>query len=612
MKEDKRNRLLYKMLFLLVLAMVPVLVLVTIIFWQTDNRVKDYMLRDIENDTEQIMRGIDDTIINIYHVSDVFANEPELQEYLEEEYDGTDHVSKQKTVNYIIKRLFAGYDLLLQNQQIGGILTYKGELFNFLDTNYDGDEVINKLETMGVNDREKLSQFAWYPVQENFLVERSYESVREDYVVIGSRRIYSPFKNSYPYVHIFALKEQHFYEIYANVAEKYGGSIYITDGAGTLFSASDEKCLAAGMPDKELLLLLESEYEQPETVRYQDQTYVLSVEYSEVNDWQTVLLVPYSELLLYIREGFLKTLAIVILCICLSAAILLYLYRSFMNPISKIMEHMRNVYEGELESFVAVTGNQETDQMARYFNAMLMSINQNVKERLEAEKKKKELEMDVLMGQVNPHFLYNTLETIVWKAQSVKSPEIGRIAAALGRFYRLSINDGETIIPLAREIEQLMAYVSIQKARYGDDFTFELRSDSGKVRGIQVLKLILQPVVENCFMCGMPELERPMKIRLTIHVGDQWVTIRVADNGMGMDAARLREVRQQIREGRKQTIRQQTTTGRRGGSGIGLHSVQARIEVYSGKGGVWVGSRAGLGTVVVIRLPLQFIPRNGE
>ena len=90
-----------------------------------------------------------------------------------------------------------------------------------------------------------------------------------------------------------------------------------------------------------------------------------------------------------------------------------------------------------------------------YYNAMLVQINHYIKEQVESEKKKKELELEVLMGQINPHFLYNTLENIVWKSNEVGRPDIGRIAVALGRLYRLSIGNGETIVPIRQEVEHL-------------------------------------------------------------------------------------------------------------------------------------------------------------
>lgn len=103
--------------------------------------------------------------------------------------------------------------------------------------------------------------------------------------------------------------------------------------------------------------------------------------------------------------------------------------------------------------------------MMTYYNTMLVQINRFIEERVEDEKKKKKLELEVLMGQVNPHFLYNTLENIVWKSNEVGSLDIGRLAASLGRLYRLSIGNGEVLVGVKQEVEHLMAYINIQKNR---------------------------------------------------------------------------------------------------------------------------------------------------
>ena len=167
-------------------------------------------------------------------------------------------------------------------------------------------------------------------------------------------------------------------------------------------------------------------------------------------------------------------------------------------------------------------------------------------------------------------------------------------------------------MPLEDEIEHLMMYVKIQQNRYGDCVEFDLRTDMEQVHQLYSLKILLQPIVENSFLYGMEDQERPMIIRVSIREKDGWVIIRVADNGCGMGKERLEQVRAQIREGRKSGDIQ----NRRKSTGIGLHSIEMRIKLYFGiENAVSVYSRESGGTLVIVRIPKitrENIDENGN
>lgn len=206
------------------------------------------------------------------------------------------------------------------------------------------------------------------------------------------------------------------------------------------------------------------------------------------------------------------------------------------------------------------------------------------------------------MGQINPHFLYNTLENIVWKSNEVGRPDIGRLAASLGRLYRLSIGSGETIVAIQQEVEHVMAYVNIQKTRYKDRIEFDLRVNYREIWGYSTIKLTLQPIVENCFMYAMENIGHMLKIRLEIRVKEESVCFRVIDNGSGMTKQQLEEVRKQIKSGNICT--RENEKKKRKGTGIGLYSVKERISIYTGyQDSVKVRSKQGIGTLVTCTIP---------
>ena len=247
-------------------------------------------------------------------------------------------------------------------------------------------------------------------------------------------------------------------------------------------------------------------------------------------------------------------------------------------------------------------GRNEIADMMRYYNNMLRSIHVHVVEKLESERRKKELELEVLVSQINPHFLYNTLENIVWKSNEAGHPDIGRLAAMLGRMYRLSTSGGQIIVPVKHEIEHLTAYTQIQKNRYGDAFEFDLRVDHEEIRGLMTLKIILQPIIENSFLHGMEGLDRKLRIRLKVRRTGDRLQLKLIDNGAGITKERLEEVRRRIRGG---ALPQERQTDMQRSSGIGLNNVAARIQLYFGiEEPVRISSIDGVGTIIVVQVPI--------
>lgn len=601
-QAKKRNiGLKRRMLYGILQVLIPVVVIITILFWHTRKVMKQEYMRSAQSRITDIANKIDAKIQDIYSVSDNFAANDQLNKYIEKEYSPTEPMYKKLDIVRIYSNIFGAYDMLNQRARISAMYTYKGELFNFLDPNNDTEEVIGKLQAMNIEDPDLLMKFRWYPLQDNFLLSDQPEEARDRKAVMGIRRIYSWEKGRYECVQVFALKERAVYEQYKELAESIPGDIYVITGDGSLISSSDEKAVEAGtISDK-----LKDEFLK-QTGDLKDGwdamgNQMIQVKSSDVNDWKIVMVVPVKAVTKEVDVLYYRIFLVMVACVGFCAMMILYLYKSFMDPIGKLNISMKEVYGGNLNAYVDVKQKNEVGDMIRYYNSMLERINTNIIEKLQSDRKKKELELEVLMSQINPHFLYNTLENIVWMSNDAGRPDIGRTAASLGRMYRLSISGGQVIVPMEHEIEHLMAYVKIQKNRYKDEFEFDLRTDMRQIHELFSLKIILQPVVENSFLYGMAGLKHPMTIHLTVKEKGQWVMIKVKDNGRGMDREKLKEIRDQIRFGK--AGKEEDEKNRRS-SGIGLHSVESRIKLYFGVDrAVSIYSKKDAGTLTVIRIP---------
>ena len=215
---------------------------------------------------------------------------------------------------------------------------------------------------------------------------------------------------------------------------------------------------------------------------------------------------------------------------------------------------------------------------------------------------RQDLEMQVLMSQINPHFLYNTLESIVWKAGEAGRPDIGKLASSLGKLYRLSISGG-LFVPLEQELEHVQMYMNIQRSRYGNKVDYEVRLHGVDPDQVEVLKLILQPIVENSLLYGMEGLDHTLRIRVAAWRRGEKLLLTVTDNGVGMDRAALARLRDQIVHGRKP----RAETNYRS-TGIGLHNIGARLRLYAGSSScIRVQSKPQFGTRVTLELPWRAI-----
>lgn len=215
---------------------------------------------------------------------------------------------------------------------------------------------------------------------------------------------------------------------------------------------------------------------------------------------------------------------------------------------------------------------------------------------------RQDLEMQVLMSQINPHFLYNTLESIVWKAGAAGRPDIGKLASSLGKLYRLSISGG-LFVPLEQELEHVQMYMNIQRSRYGNKVDYEVRLHGVDPDQVEVLKLILQPIVENSLLYGMEGLDHTLRIRVAAWRRGEKLLLTVTDNGVGMDRAALARLRDQIVHGRKPRAEANYRS-----TGIGLHNIGARLRLYAGSSScIRVQSKPRFGTRVTLELPWRAI-----
>ncbi len=264
--------------------------------------------------------------------------------------------------------------------------------------------------------------------------------------------------------------------------------------------------------------------------------------------------------------------------------------RSFTKYLGNIMEGIRQVGDGNLDVCITVDRADELGRIGHHFNLMTQKVKSLIQEVMEISEKKRQAEIKALEAQINPHFLYNTLDAINWMAIGKGEYEISRMLGSLGVILRYTMNQS-SVVPIFEMEEWLKSYVALYQLRYKNSFEFEISIDPA-VRHVKIYKLLLQPILENAILHGIKDVEGGL-IRVDIgYVEDGGkLCLIVEDNGVGMDEEQVSLYNQRGREVRP-------------GERVGTANVFERILLYYGEEGSWnISSVKGKGTIVMMLLP---------
>ncbi|MDE7276303.1 MAG: sensor histidine kinase [Lachnospiraceae bacterium] len=310
-------------------------------------------------------------------------------------------------------------------------------------------------------------------------------------------------------------------------------------------------------------------------------------------DWSIVYL--YDMNILYRQAKQIQTAALfifvisVLLVICIAS----FISRTVVTPIRNLAKSMDEVVDNHMVVTFVPKYNDEVAYLGRRFAAMVQKAANLIEEVKQAEKQKQIEELKALQAQINPHFLYNTLDMVYWMDKMEGNDNSANLIADLADFFRLSLNKGEDITTVEREAEHVKKYLEIQKRRMDEKFDYQISLDQTLVK-YSVPKLILQPFAENSLLHGFEGMTEKGQIDIRIFKEEEDILIDITDNGCGMSI----EKREEINRSRMQGDRSY---------GYAIENVKARIQLYAGEAyGVWFDTEKMSGTRVRIRFPMNF------
>lgn len=312
---------------------------------------------------------------------------------------------------------------------------------------------------------------------------------------------------------------------------------------------------------------------------------------SEKTGWTVVGCMNSEGLLRRSRQARLIYIFTAVMLVTVALILSNLIARTITFPIQRLRDSMERVQEGDFGAAdVEVSSESEIGSLTNSFNIMTHRIEELMDQNVHEQEEKRKSELKALQSQINPHFLYNTLDSIIWMAEGKKNEEVVLMTASLARLLRQSISNEEERVSIRQEVEYARSYLTIQKMRYKDKLEFQI-DVAPSIAGIQIIKLVLQPIIENAIYHGLKYKESRGMLIVKGYEDGENVILEVIDNGVGMDAETL----QHIFEKHKVNYHS---------NGVGVYNVQKRLQLYYGSDyGITYRSEQGVGTTAKITIP---------
>ncbi|NJD03116.1 MAG: sensor histidine kinase [Ruminiclostridium sp.] len=319
--------------------------------------------------------------------------------------------------------------------------------------------------------------------------------------------------------------------------------------------------------------------------------YIMSYLVMPKYNWKIISIMPFNALSKESAIFSLITFIVVLLNGLLLFFGVLFISRSITTPVNKLLKSMKGVEKGLFKKVELNIGNDEIGKLKDGYNMMICEIEKLINRIVEEQKVKRKAELDILQAQIKPHFLYNTFDAISSLALSGRNEEVYKVVKALGNYYRTSLSKGNEVITIIEEIETVRSYLSIQKIRYGDIFSMKWDIDE-RANKYKILKLVLQPLVENALYHGIKPKGESGIISVATKYTDERLELMVEDDGVGISEATI----QRIMSGEKYEVK----------SGFGLRGTIERLRIFYGVDDVIkIENENGSGTRVTITIPLK-------
>lgn len=540
-------------------GLAAILVFSGVIYFAISNVFLDETIARTQGMLAMSSTNIENYIDRLKSESGLFANDPALKTYLSQEAPDR------------------GPEL---NQRIEIMLENNPYIQSIAVVSKDG-RIISNEQNLDMSVSEDMMKEKWYmeAIQNNMPVltgarMQSFLANKDSWVISVSTEVTDEAGENAG-VLLVDMKYSVIEDLLLNLDLGKNGYVFVVNDEKELVYHKDTATFKDPQKGAELTKILEQG-------NYYDREKNLLVNQSNIDNagWTMVGVVSLDNLIVLKKHLFETVVFTAILLFFAFSFIGIAFTKRLTDPIQRLEKNMLQIEKlAEIEP--DKRGFYEMEIFAARYNQMIQRIRRLLKELSKKEEHMHHLELQALMGQINPHFLYNTLDTIVWMAEFNDSKKVIALTKSLAAFFRLSLNGGKEIITVGGELEHVRQYLYIQKERYEDKLEYEVTADES-VLGCPMPKLILQPLVENSIYHGIKPLDGPGTLRVSVRDLKDRICLTVSDNGVGFSPS-------------APIVKKTTTTG------VGLNNVRERIALYyQGEGTFTIVSTPGAGCTITI------------
>ena len=383
-------------------------------------------------------------------------------------------------------------------------------------------------------------------------------------------------------------------QICDNVDMGRNGYIYLIDSNGEIIYHPRQQLIYSNLIEENNYKI--ASYEDGDYIeKFQGNKRLINIKTVGYTGWKIVSVAPIADITAKYNEIKIFTIFIMLFAILSLISVNIYVSSRIANPIKELEKSLREFENGVVNLNITESGSYEIQHLARSIKAMVNKMNILMDNVMREQESKRKSELNALQAQINPHFLYNTLDSIVWMIENENYEGAITMVTALARFFRISLSKGKNIITVRDELEHAKNYLTIQNIRYKHKFTYEIEAEE-EVLELSSIKLIVQPLIENAIYHGMEYMDGDGDITIKAYVKNEDLYIDIIDNGLGMPE----EVADNLLS--SDNIKSKNKKG----SGIGVKNVHERIKLYFGESyGLEIYSEPDEGTTIRIHMPKE-------
>ncbi len=573
---------IYTIFTIIIFSAVFIMQLVAFRF--TVNTVRNSVLDNNEALLEQLVTQIDSYIGDTEKLAQVIIDDEQIQSYLITEPSESEETARS-----------------LQNR-LADYIRARGDISEILIIGNNG-QILSGEPDAEINPWVTIEEQSWYKAaleqEGHTVVSTSYVQniikQRYTWVVSLSHTINSSSTGEFLGVLLLDLKFNRIDEYCRSLVVGSKSYDFILDADGNYVFHPMQQLVYSEIrsePISEIIKLSKD----PDDKMFFDGEHYFTLASSELTGWHIINVTYHSDLTTDWRNVQLSYSLIGLALFVLGGLATNRISSGISKPVRKLQNIMKSVDSGDFHLIGKIEGTDEIRELAREYDIMVSRIRELMAQNTREQDQKRKSDLKALQAQINPHFLYNTLDSIIWMGEMGQNREVVQMTSALSKLFRISISKGREIITINEEIAHVQSYLTIQEMRYKDKFRYLIDIDPA-IHELLILKITLQPLVENAIYHGIKEVDRQGFISITGHVEDDLIILTVTDNGRGMDEKELQELVRGIEAAGEEPVQLSR-------QGMGVRNVHERIKLYFGEDyGLSFSSEPGMGTSITVRIP---------